>query len=126
VAEHTGGKGFDVVFDTVGNENVSRAFAAAGLNGQVVSIVTQTSVDLAPMHAKGLSLHVVFMLIQMLHGIGRAHHGDILREVGKLVALGKLRPLLDPTRFAIEQVGGAHRHLESGTAVGKVVIDVAT
>ena len=82
VAEHTGGKGFDVVFDTVGNENLVRAFAAARLNGQVISIVTQTAVDLTPMHVKGLSLHVVFMLIQMLHGIGRAQHGTILREAG--------------------------------------------
>ncbi len=40
VAEHTGSKGFNVVFDMVGNENLSRAFAAAGLNGQAVSIVT--------------------------------------------------------------------------------------
>ncbi len=77
------------------------------------------------MHAKGLSLHVVFMLIETLHGIGRAHHGTILREAGKLVAQGRLCPLLDPARFALEQVADAHRHLESGAAVGKVVIDVA-
>jgi NADPH2:quinone reductase len=125
VAAHTGGKSFETVFDTVGNENLDRAFAAAGLNGQVVSIVTQKAVDLIPMHAKGLSLHVVFMLIQMLHGIGRAQHGAILREAASLVATGKLRPLVDPARFALEQAADAHRHLESGAAVGKVVIEVA-
>ena len=38
VAQHAGGKGFDIVFDTVGNENLGRAFAAAGLNGQVLSM----------------------------------------------------------------------------------------
>jgi NADPH2:quinone reductase len=125
VAEHTGGRGFDIVFDTVGNDNLARAFAAARLNGQVISIVTQTAVDLTPMHVKGLTLHVVFMLIPMLHGIGRARHGLILREATSLVAHGKLRPLLDPARFRLEQVADAHRHLESGAAVGKVVIDVA-
>jgi NADPH2:quinone reductase len=125
VAAHAGGRGFDVVFDTVGNDNLDRAFAAAGLNGQVISIVAQKAVDLTPMHAKGLSLHVVFMLIPMLSGGGRARHGDILRRAGALVAQGKLRPLLDPARFALEQAADAHRHLESGAAVGKVVIDVA-
>ena len=124
-AEHTDGRGFDVVFDTVGNDNLDRAFAAARLNGQVISIVTQKAVDLTPMHVKGLSLHVVFMLIPMLHGIGRVRHGTILREAASLVATGKLRPLLDPARFALEQAADAHRHLESGAAVGKVVIDVA-
>ncbi|MFL5333186.1 MAG: zinc-binding dehydrogenase [Geminicoccaceae bacterium] len=92
----------------------------------MVSIVTQQAVDLTPMHVKGLSLHVVFMLIPMLHGIGRERHGTILREAASLVAAGKLRPLLDPTRFALEQAADAHRWLESGTAVGKVVIDVGT
>ena len=77
------------------------------------------------MHVKGLSLHVVFMLIPMLHDLGRARHGAILREAASLVATGKLRPLLDPARFALEQAGEAHRRLESGAAVGKVVIDVA-
>ena len=125
VAEHTGGKGFDIVFDTVGNDNLDRAFAAAGLNGQVISIVTQMPIDLTPMHMKGLTLHVVFMLIQMLHGIGRARHGAILREAASLVAHRKLRPVLDPRRFTLDQAGDAHRHLESGAAIGKIVIDVA-
>lgn len=124
-AEHTGGRGFDIVYDTVGNDNLERAFAAARLNGQVISIVTQKPIDLTPMHVKGLTLHVVFMLIPMLHGIGRPRHGAILREAASLVAHGKLRPVLDPGRFTLDQAADAHRHLESGAAVGKVVIDIA-
>lgn len=126
VAEHTGGKGFDIVYDTVGNANLDRAFAAARLNGTVVSIVTQAPIDLTPMHVKGLTLHVVFMLIPMLHGIGRARHGEILTEAAGLVAQGKLRPLLDPHRCTLAQAALAHRHLESGAAVGKITIDIAT
>ena len=87
--------------------------------------MTQSAVDLTPMHVKGLSLHVVFMLIPMLHAIGRPRHGAILREAASLVATGKLRPLLDPAHFALEQAAQAHEHLESGAAVGKVVIDIA-
>lgn len=92
VAEYTDGKGFDVVFDTVGGENLTKSFAAAKLNGKVVSISTSQTYDLSPLHRKGLSLHVVFMLIPMLHNLGRAHHGKILTELAKLVDEGKIFP----------------------------------
>ena len=68
VAEYTDGKGFDVVFDTVGKDNLDRSFEAAALNGTVVSISTNSTHDLSPLHSKGLSLHVVFMLIPLLYG----------------------------------------------------------
>ena len=40
VERHTGGKGFDVVFDTVGAENLAKSFEAAALNGQVATTVS--------------------------------------------------------------------------------------
>jgi NADPH2:quinone reductase len=121
----TGGQGFDVVFDATGGKDLVNAFAAARLNGRVVTIVSQYECDLSLMHRKGLSLHVVFMLIPMLHDLGRAHHGEILREAAALVEAGKLRPLIDPAHFTLAQVADAHRHLESGHALGKVVVDAA-
>lgn len=39
VAKHTAGNGFDIVFDSVGGINMTNSFAAAALNGQVVSTV---------------------------------------------------------------------------------------
>jgi len=40
VAKHTNGQGFDIIFDTVGNDNLQDAFKAAKLNGTVVSLVS--------------------------------------------------------------------------------------
>ena len=125
VARFTGGAGFDVLYDATGGDDIAASFQAARLNGQIVTIVSQYEADLAPMHIKGLTLHVVFMLIPMLHDIGRAEHGRILREAAALADAGKLRPQLDPKRFDLATVADAHRHLEGGHAVGKVVIDVA-
>ena len=125
VARLTGGTGFDVVYDATGGSDIAASFQAARLNGQVVAIVSQYDANLAPMHLKGLSLHVVFMLIPMLHDVGRAEHGRILREAAVLADAGKLRPHLDPRRFDLASVADAHRHLEGGQAIGKVVIDVA-
>lgn len=124
VARLTGGQGFDVVYDATGGSGIATSFEAARVNGQVVTIVSTYQADLTPMHMKGLSLHVVFMLIPMLHDVGRARHGEILREAARLAEAGKLRPRLDPSDFSLERMADAHRHLESGQAVGKVVVTV--
>lgn len=124
VAEQTHGKGFDVVFDTVGKENLDRSFAAVAANGTVVSISTRSTHDLSPLHAKGLTLHVVYMLIPLLSGQRRARYGKILFNVAKLVDQGKLRPLLDSKSFSFAEVAEAHRYVESGRAVGKVTLEL--
>jgi NADPH2:quinone reductase len=122
VNKYTDGEGFDVVFDTVGGENLQKSFEAAALNGTVVSVSTRGEQDLGLMHAKALTLHVVFMLIPLLHGIDRAHHGEILTELSQLVDKGKINPLIDDQQFSIDDVASAHNHLESGAAIGKVVL----
>lgn len=122
VARYTDGHGFDVVFDTVGNVNLQNAFKAAKLNGTVVSTVSLSEQDLTLLHAKGLTLHLVYMLIPILSGINRAYHGKILREITQLVDRGQVHPLIDNKTFTFSDVAAAHAHLESGKALGKVVL----
>lgn len=118
----TDGKGFDVVLDTVGGTNIENSFAAVANYGDVVSILTVSSHDLSLLFSKSANLHVVFMLLPMLCHIQRERHGEILRQAAQLVDQGKLKPLLDKQQFAFDQVGKAHALLESGKAIGKVVI----
>ena len=120
----TGGEGFDVVFDTLGDQHLEESFQAARNGGQVISTKALTQLDLTPMHLKGLSLHVILMLLPLLTGVGRERHGAILREIAALADLGKLQPLVDETRFTLSTAADAYRHLESGEATGKVVIDI--
>lgn len=124
VAKHTEGKGFDVVFDSVGGGNMTNSFEAAALNGQVASTVAMVNMDLSLAHFKGLSLHVVFMLIPMLHNIKREEHAHILSELSKIVEAGGLKPVLDEQRFSLAEVGQAHARLSSGSAMGKVVVEI--
>jgi NADPH:quinone reductase len=121
----TAGRGFDIVFDTVGSENLKASFAAAAAAGQVATTTARNAQDLSPLHAKALSLHVVFMLLPMLKGPGRDRHGRILRSLARLADAGRLRPLLDNSHFTLQTAADAHRRLESGKARGKVVIDIA-
>jgi NADPH2:quinone reductase len=125
VGRLTGGAGFDVVVDTIGGASLDEAFAAAAINGRVSATAARSTHDLSPLHAKGLSLHVVFMLIPMLHDKDRQRHGRILAEVAALVDAGKVKPLIDPHPFTLATVADAHRHFEAGRARGKIVIDIA-
>lgn len=122
VQKYTDGKGFEVVFDTVGGENLDRSFEAAAINGTVLAIAARSTHDLSPLHAKGLSLHVVFMLLKIINKDHRKHHGEILKKVAKVVEEGKLRPLIDSKVFTYEEVDKAHQYLESGKAIGKIVL----
>ncbi|WP_439860801.1 zinc-dependent alcohol dehydrogenase family protein [Pseudomonas sp. MBLB4136] len=120
----TDGLGFDLVFDTLGGDNLNVAIQAARPQGQVVTLVARQNYDLSSAFAKGLSIHILFMLIPMLHDLGRARHGEILRELARLADGGLIAPLVDPQRFALADLAAAHRHLESGAALGKVVVDI--
>lgn len=123
VAKHTGSAGFDVIFDSVGGANLASSFEAAALNGQVATTVSMCELDLTPAHFKGLSLHVVFMLIPMLHDFRREAHAEILRELTDIAEAGGLTPVVDDTHFSLADAGKAHARLESGLALGKVVVE---
>lgn len=124
VAQHTGGTGFDIVFDTVGGENMVNSFEAAALNGHIASTVAMLEMDLTPLHFKGLSLHVVFMLIPMLYNVKREAHGRILSQLTEMAEAGVLKPVLDENHYALSEVGAAHERLVSGQGMGKVVIEI--
>jgi NADPH:quinone reductase len=118
----TGGRGFDVVVDTVGGEMLSQALLAAAPNGHVVSTVTRGTFDLGQMMSKALSLHSVLMLLPLLSGEGRERHAAMLAEIAAAVEEGWLRPLIDEVPFTFDEVAEAHARAASGNQVGKVVL----
>jgi NADPH2:quinone reductase len=122
VARCTDGRGFDVVFDTVGGENVERCFEATRLNGAMATIASREEHNLVHAYLKGLSIHTVMMLIPMVHGVNRQRHGLILRDVAELVDEGSLRPLIDDRSFTFAGIREAHAFAESGEQVGKIVV----
>lgn len=124
VSRLTGGKGFDAVFDTVGGATLDASIEAAALEAVVASTNTRSTHDLSMVHAKALTLSVVFMLLPMTTGQGRERYRPILDAARELAEAGKLVPLLDPNVFSLENAAKAQDHLQQGKAVGKVVVDV--
>jgi NADPH2:quinone reductase len=104
--------------------NLPASFAAVVKEGHLDTTNARTTQDLSPLHAKARSLHVVFILSQLLHGRGRGRHGQIFRSLAMLVDVGKVQPLVDAFRLTLETALGAHRSIGPWTAQGKVDIDV--
>jgi NADPH:quinone reductase len=124
VARHTDGRGFEVIYDTVGGATLDASFNAVHRFGHVVSALGWGTHALAPLSFRAASYSGVFTLLPLLTGEGRAHHGDILREAAILIEAGKLRPRLDPRRFSLSDVGAAHAAIEDRSAKGKIVVDI--
>lgn len=124
VARLTNNQGFDVVFDTVGGPNLDKSLIAARINGSVVTTAARSTHDLTPLHSKALNLHAVFMLLPILTNQGREAHGEILKNIAMIADEGKLKPLIDPHQFTLDNSSDAHALLESGKAQGKVVISI--
>jgi NADPH2:quinone reductase len=111
-----------VVFDTVGGDNLDASFNAARFGGTVVNIAARSTHDLSPMHARSLTLHVVFLVGQVANPLNRHTIRPRLEKLCELAENGELRPLIDQSQFEFEDVADAHAYLESGEAIGKVVL----
>lgn len=118
------GRGFDVVYDTVGGPVLDAAFRAVRRNGHVVSCLGWGTHALAPLSFRAASYSGVFTLLPLLTGEGVAAHGEILRRIAGLVDSGRLTPFVDPRRFAFDQADAAHDLVRTGATTGKVVVEV--
>jgi NADPH:quinone reductase-like Zn-dependent oxidoreductase len=108
VAEHTGGTGFDVVYDTGGGAMLDASFKAVRRLGHVVSCLGWGTHVLAPLSFSQATYSGVFTLHPLIANEGRAHFGAILKEAAKLVENGRLLPRLDPRTFTLAEVSEAH------------------
>jgi alcohol dehydrogenase len=126
----------DVVFDTQGGETLIRSFQSVKRGGVVVTVGGVPDGKFA--RAWGLSLPIIWALTFMTRKItvtakqrgARFEYlfmrpsGDQLAEIGKLVDQRAIKPILD-RRFPFDATREAVAYVESGKAVGKVIVDVA-
>jgi len=126
----------DVVFDTQGGETLLRSFQSVKRGGVVVTVGGVPDGKFA--RAWGVSLPIIWTLTFMTRKITAAAKqsgarfeylfmrpsGDQLAEISKLVDQRTLKPVLD-RRFPFDATREAVAYVETGKAVGKVIVDVA-
>ncbi|QBE61837.1 zinc-dependent alcohol dehydrogenase family protein [Pseudoduganella lutea] len=116
VMRETGGRGVDVVFDTIGGDTLSRSPDVLAQLGRVVSIVDiARPQNLVQAWGKNASYHFVFT---------RQNRGK-LDELSALVERGQLKPYVGAT-YTLADIPLAHARLESrdNGLRGKVAIAV--
>jgi alcohol dehydrogenase len=125
----------DVVLDTQGGDTLLRSFEAVKRGGVVVTIGGLPDGKFA--RAWGLSLPLVWILGFLNRKVDRLAKeksvrfeylfmrasGEQLERIGALVDQGVIKPVLDRT-FPLEAAAEAISYVQSGRAVGKVVIRV--
>ncbi|SEN97845.1 NADPH:quinone reductase [Flavobacterium sp. CF108] len=124
VNKYTDGKGFDIIYDTVGGQSLDDSFKAIRHYGQISSCYAFGTHTLAISSLHSASIHGVFVLRPMIGNEGRKHHGDILKETTKLIKEGKLKPLIDPRTFTLDNAIEAHKAVSDNSAIGKIVVDI--
>lgn len=123
--EWTGGRGMDVTFDTVGGNTFLRSLVATRIGGRLVSILatplSQSEVQLARL--RNLSLCYDLMLTPQIMDLHeeRVRQRRILEQGAQLVDAGKLEVLVSH-RLPLEQAAEAHRLIEAGGMIGKIVL----
>lgn len=124
VAKHTGGEGFDIVYDTVGGAVLDASFVAVRrYTGHVVSCLGWGTHSLAPLSFRAATYSGVFTLLPLLSGAGRAHHGQILQRAARLAEKGQLKPLLAEQHFGLGEIAAAYEAVAKGSN-GKVVVEL--
>ena len=122
----TGGTGVDVILDMVGAPYFSRNVDSLALEGRLLQI--------AVLHGAKVEFNLVRLLRQRITITGStlrsrtvAEKGAIAaaieKEVWPLVELEKIRPIVHAT-FPLRQAAEAHRLMESGSHIGKILLTV--
>jgi putative PIG3 family NAD(P)H quinone oxidoreductase len=122
--EWTEGRGVDVILDMVGGSYLPRNLRALAPRGRLVQIAflesSRAELDLALVMQKRLVLTGSTLRPRSVEEKGRI--ATAVRErIWPLVASGRIRPVIHAT-FPLERAADAHRLMESGAHVGKIVL----
>ncbi|MEM3086000.1 MAG: zinc-binding dehydrogenase [Halobacteria archaeon] len=116
IKELTGGRGADVIADSVGVAQWERMVRALAWGGRLVTCGATSGFD-----ARTDLRHLFFRRLSLL-GSTMGSKGE-LHDVMRHVEAGKLKPVLD-TVFPLEKVAEAHKRLEGREVFGKLVLEL--
>ena len=118
--------GVDVILDVIGGEEADRNLHAATVDGSIIQV--------GLMGGGAASVNIGLLLTKRITWIGTtlrsrplerklALSQRFIAEVIPLFESGALRPVID-SRYPLDQIADAHRHMESNANVGKILVDL--
>ncbi|MDT0576097.1 NAD(P)H-quinone oxidoreductase [Croceicoccus sp. F390] len=122
----TQGDGVDVLLDMVSGDYVARNLACLADNARHITIAVQQGTEATVNMARIMTRRITMTgstLRPRTDLFKTALASSIRKAVWPLVESGQLRPVMD-ARFALEDAAAAHRHMESGSHVGKIVLEL--
>jgi len=122
--EATDGFGADVILDNIGAKYLARNVSALAINGRLVIIGLQGGVK-AELDISALLGKCAAVIATSLRGRPLAEKAAIVAAVREhvwpLIQSGEVKPIVHRT-FPLAQAAEAHRELEAGANIGKVLL----
>ena len=127
VKSYTGGKGVDVLLDMVAGDYMKRNFMVMAVEGRIVMI--------AVLRGPKVKANILPIMLKRLTFTGSTLRGredsfkeeiaqNLKTKVWPLIEQGKIKPVVSKT-FTLKNAAGAHKYLESGQNMGKVILKVS-
>ena len=127
VREATQGRGADVILDMVGGDYLARNIGIAAEDGRIVQISTLAGalaqIDLWKLLARRLTLTGSTLRSRPV-AFKAALAREIEERVWPIIAQGSYRPVIDRV-FPLAQAADAHRRMDAGEHIGKIILKVA-
>ena len=126
VAAITGGRGVDLVLDMISGDYVSRNLKCLAPDGRHVTIAVlggaKAQINMAVVMSRRYTLTGSTLRPRPV-AFKRLLAQEIAANAWPLVEQGALRPVMD-AQFPLDQAAEAHRRMEAGDHVGKIVLEV--
>ncbi len=128
IMEQTQGLGVDVILDMVGGDYLQRNLACLAQDGRLLQIAFQngpkTQINLLPILLKHLTLTGSTLRPRSVAEKARIASA-LLEKVWPKLATGAIRPVVHAV-LPLEEAALAHRLLESGGHIGKIILKVGS
>lgn len=124
IVEYTQNKGVDMVVDLIGGDYVNKNYQIAAKLGRIIQV--------GMMRGAPQQLNLMPLMVKQLVHTGSTMRARTLAEkiaiatalenkVWPLINSGKIKPIIAKT-YPLEQAEKAHRFMESGALIGKLVL----
>jgi NADPH:quinone reductase len=121
----TNGQGAHAVMDYAGGKAFEQSLDCVAPAGHIVTIVGDPCTGIPEkLFRKNATLHFEFVAAGVVYGYDIAKHKATLTGLNNMIDAGRLKPHVSKV-LKLEDAPEAHRLLESGRTLGKMVLDLA-